>query len=123
MNILIQINMFFNIKYFGFFNFKGLSDLTLSANPSITTRGWSQFFIAMASSCTLRTLNLDYNMIGDYGIGCLAVALAGNRSLEIVDLEGTGISEQGAKVQYCIYFIFYFLYCNIPISRSVYVGC
>ena len=48
----------------------------------------------------MRILNLDYNTIGDYGAGCLAVTLASNNNLETLDLEGTGISEFGAQVSF-----------------------
>ena len=77
----------------------GLVELTLSANPGISTQGWTRFFIGLAASSTLRTLNLDYNTIGDFGAGCLAVTLASNNSLETLDLEGTGITEFGAQVR------------------------
>lgn len=76
----------------------GLHELTLSANPGISTKGWTKFFISMSASCCLKTLNLDYNTIGDYGAGCLAVVLASNNTIEVLDLEGTGISEFGAQV-------------------------
>lgn len=42
----------------------GLRELTLSANPSITTKGWARLAIAVAHSSQLRVLNLDYNPLG-----------------------------------------------------------
>ena len=77
----------------------GLHDLTLSANPGITPHGWSKLFIAMGASHTLRNLHMDYNNVMDYGVGCLAVALAATKTVHTVDLEGSGITELGAQVR------------------------
>ncbi|XP_077993469.1 leucine-rich repeat-containing protein 73-like [Glandiceps talaboti] len=76
----------------------GLKELILSANPDITTNGWAHFAIAMAASSTIRILHVDYNHIGDYGAGLFAVAIASSKDLEVMDLEATGITEQGGKV-------------------------
>ncbi|XP_070981619.1 leucine-rich repeat-containing protein 73-like isoform X2 [Oncorhynchus clarkii lewisi] len=76
----------------------GLRELTLSANPSITTKGWARLAIAVAHSSQLRVLNLDYNPLGDQIAGMLAVAVASSRTLEVLDLEGTGLSNQSAQV-------------------------
>ncbi|CAH1792309.1 unnamed protein product [Owenia fusiformis] len=76
----------------------GLQELTLSANPAITSMGWVKFGIALAASSNLKVLNLDYNRVGDSGIACLTVALASLRGLEVLDLEGTGMTDQGAKM-------------------------
>ena len=76
----------------------GLHDLTLSANPGISSQGWAQFFISLAAGCSLRSLHIDYNQIGDYGAGCLAVALATVKTLEMIDLEGCGITDHGGQV-------------------------
>ncbi|MGH0158665.1 UNVERIFIED_CONTAM: hypothetical protein FKN15_075594 [Acipenser sinensis] len=42
----------------------GLKELTLSANPAITSKGWARLAIAVAHSSQLRVLNLDYNPLG-----------------------------------------------------------
>lgn len=42
----------------------GLRELTLSANPAITGKGWARLAIAVAHSSQLRVLNLDYNPLG-----------------------------------------------------------
>ncbi|XP_041105926.1 leucine-rich repeat-containing protein 73-like isoform X2 [Polyodon spathula] len=39
----------------------GLKELTLSANPAVTSKGWARLAIAVAHSSQLRVLNLDYN--------------------------------------------------------------
>ncbi|KAG7512649.1 leucine-rich repeat-containing protein 73 [Solea senegalensis] len=76
----------------------GLRELTLSANPGISFKGWSRLSIAVAHSSQLRVLNLDYNPLGDQIAGMLAVAVASSRTLEVLDLEGTGLSNQSAQV-------------------------
>ncbi|GCB61629.1 hypothetical protein scyTo_0007083 [Scyliorhinus torazame] len=76
----------------------GLKELTLSANPAITVKGWTRLAIAVAHSSQLRVLNLDYNPLGDHIAGMLAVAVASSRTLEVVDLEGTGLTDQSAQV-------------------------
>uniref|UniRef100_A0A673MV94 Leucine rich repeat containing 73 n=1 Tax=Sinocyclocheilus rhinocerous TaxID=307959 RepID=A0A673MV94_9TELE len=43
----------------------GLKELTLSANPAVSTQGWARLAIAVAHSSQLRVLNLDYNPLGD----------------------------------------------------------
>jgi Ran GTPase-activating protein (RanGAP) involved in mRNA processing and transport len=80
------------------FLISGLKELSLSGNPAVTSRGWAKLFIAIAASSSIKALYLDYNMLGNYGAGCLAVALASCKSVEIVDLEFTGITEHGAQV-------------------------
>ena len=50
----------------GIYLSKGLRELTLSANPGITTKGWAQLAIAVAHSSQLRVLNLDYNPLGKH---------------------------------------------------------
>lgn len=42
----------------------GLRELTLSANPGISSKGWARLAIAVAHSSQLRVLNLDYNPLG-----------------------------------------------------------
>ncbi|XP_043543307.1 leucine-rich repeat-containing protein 73 isoform X2 [Chiloscyllium plagiosum] len=76
----------------------GLKELTLSANPAITVKGWARLAIAVAHSSQLRVLNLDYNPLGDHIAGMLAVAVASSRTLEVVDLEGTGLTNQSAQI-------------------------
>ncbi|XP_030012061.1 leucine-rich repeat-containing protein 73 [Sphaeramia orbicularis] len=76
----------------------GLRELTLSANPGISSKGWARLSIAVAHSSQLRVLNLDYNPLGDQIAGMLAVAVASSRTLEVLDLEGTGLTNQAAQV-------------------------
>ncbi|XP_028844656.1 leucine-rich repeat-containing protein 73 isoform X3 [Denticeps clupeoides] len=76
----------------------GLRELTLSANPAISTNGWARLAVAVAHSSQLRVLNLDYNPLGDQIAGMLAVAVASSRSLEVLDLEGTGLTNQSAQI-------------------------
>ncbi|KAG7263397.1 hypothetical protein CRUP_017118 [Coryphaenoides rupestris] len=75
-----------------------LRELTLSANPGISTKGWARLAVAVAHSSQLRVLNLDYNPLGDQIAGMLAVAVASSRTLEVLDLEGTGLSNHAAQV-------------------------
>ncbi|XP_041107856.1 leucine-rich repeat-containing protein 73 isoform X1 [Polyodon spathula] len=76
----------------------GLKELTLSANPAVTSKGWARLAIAVAHSSQLRVLNLDYNPLGDQIAGMLAVAVASSRTLEVLDLEGTGLTNQSAQI-------------------------
>ncbi|XP_034721694.1 leucine-rich repeat-containing protein 73 [Etheostoma cragini] len=76
----------------------GLRELTLSANPGISSSGWARLAVAVAHSSQLRVLNLDYNLLGDQIAGMLAVAVASSRTLEVLDLEGTGLTNQSAQV-------------------------
>ncbi|KAM9699303.1 leucine-rich repeat-containing protein 73 [Menidia menidia] len=76
----------------------GLRELTLSANPGISSKGWARLAVAVAHSSQLRVLNLDYNPLGDQIAGMLAVAVASSRTLEVLDLEGTGLTNQSAQV-------------------------
>lgn len=100
----------------------GLRELTLSANPGISAKGWARLAIAVAHSSQLRVLNLDYNPLGtcllftyivlgpfqvlnvlapsagDQIAGMLAVAVASSRTLEVLDLEGTGLTNHSAQV-------------------------
>uniref|UniRef100_A0A1A8V6D4 Leucine rich repeat containing 73 n=3 Tax=Nothobranchius TaxID=28779 RepID=A0A1A8V6D4_NOTFU len=76
----------------------GLRELTLSANPGISSKGWARISIAVAHSSQLRVLNLDYNPLGDQIASMLAVAVASSRTLEVLDLEGTGLTNQSAQV-------------------------
>ncbi|KAG8430327.1 hypothetical protein GDO86_017979, partial [Hymenochirus boettgeri] len=76
----------------------GLRELTLSANPAITCLGWARLAIAVAHSSQVRTLNLDYNPLGDHIASMLAVCVASSRTLEVLDLEGTGLTNQSAQI-------------------------
>ncbi|XP_073484779.1 leucine-rich repeat-containing protein 73 [Aquarana catesbeiana] len=76
----------------------GLRELTLSANPAITCTGWARLAVAVAHSSQVRTLNLDYNPLGDHIASMLAVCVASSRTLEILDLEGTGLSNLSAQI-------------------------
>ncbi|KAG5266264.1 hypothetical protein AALO_G00229040 [Alosa alosa] len=76
----------------------GLRELTLSANPAISTKAWARLAVAVAHSSQLRVLNLDYNPLGDQIAGMLAVAVASSRTLEVLDLEGTGLTNQSAQI-------------------------
>ncbi|XP_043916976.1 leucine-rich repeat-containing protein 73 [Protopterus annectens] len=76
----------------------GLRELTLSANPAVTSKGWAKLAIAVAHSSQLRVLNLDYNPLGDNIAGMLAVTVSSSRTLEVLDLEGTGLTNQSAEI-------------------------
>ncbi|KAM5164756.1 leucine-rich repeat-containing protein 73 [Mantella aurantiaca] len=76
----------------------GLRELTLSANPGISCTGWARLAVAVAHSSQVRTLNLDYNPLGDHIASMLAVCVASSRTLEILDLEGTGLSNLSAQI-------------------------
>lgn len=52
----------------------------------------------MATAKYLRGLFIDYTRQGDYGAGIIAVMLASNRSLQQLDLEDTGITDNGAEL-------------------------
>lgn len=112
----------------------GLRELTLSANPGISSKGWARLAIAVAHSSQLRVLNLDYNPLGtcsahycslalfrsffsglnvtnvlapcsgDQIAGMLAVAVASSRTLEVLDLEGTGLTNQSAQVDLSLHY-------------------
>lgn len=76
----------------------GLKELTLSANPAVTAKGWARLAIAVAHSSQMRVLNLDYNPLGDHIAGMLTVAVASSRTLEVLDLEGTGLTNTSAQI-------------------------
>uniref|UniRef100_A0A8C5MWP3 Leucine rich repeat containing 73 n=1 Tax=Leptobrachium leishanense TaxID=445787 RepID=A0A8C5MWP3_9ANUR len=75
----------------------GLRELTLSANTAVSCSGWARLAIALAHSSQIRTLNLDYNPLGDHIASMLAVCVASSRTLEVLDLEGTGLTNQSAQ--------------------------
>uniref|UniRef100_A0A8C5MUX8 Leucine rich repeat containing 73 n=1 Tax=Leptobrachium leishanense TaxID=445787 RepID=A0A8C5MUX8_9ANUR len=76
----------------------GLRELTLSANTAVSCSGWARLAIALAHSSQIRTLNLDYNPLGDHIASMLAVCVASSRTLEVLDLEGTGLTNQSAQI-------------------------
>uniref|UniRef100_A0AAV2JR06 Leucine-rich repeat-containing protein 73 n=1 Tax=Knipowitschia caucasica TaxID=637954 RepID=A0AAV2JR06_KNICA len=71
----------------------GLQELSLSSNPAISSRSWTRLCVAVAHSSRLRVLRLDFNPLGDRVAGMLAVAVASSRTLQTLDLEGTGLTE------------------------------
>uniref|UniRef100_A0A8C5MY93 Leucine rich repeat containing 73 n=1 Tax=Leptobrachium leishanense TaxID=445787 RepID=A0A8C5MY93_9ANUR len=77
----------------------GLRELTLSANTAVSCSGWARLAIALAHSSQIRTLNLDYNPLGDHIASMLAVCVASSRTLEVLDLEGTGLTNQSAQAR------------------------
>ena len=76
----------------------GLLDLSLSANSKITPEAWTKFGLAVAASSRLRELYVDYNRLGDAAASCLLVGLASSRKIQVLDMEGTGITERTAQV-------------------------
>ena len=75
-----------------------LVDLTLSANPRISAQGWARLSMALGNTQALRSLLLDYNPLGDYSASCIMIAVSANQNLEILDLEGCGLTEHTAQV-------------------------
>ena len=81
-------------KYF----FVGLIELTMSSNPKITEQSWIKLSVSMAASSCLHELYLDYNNIGDLAASSVLVGLASHRHLQVLDLEGTCITDRFAEV-------------------------
>jgi hypothetical protein len=52
----------------------------------------------MAASSCLHELYLDYNNIGDLAASSVLVGLASHRHLQVLDLEGTCITDRFAEV-------------------------
>ncbi|XP_051816319.1 leucine-rich repeat-containing protein 73 isoform X2 [Acanthochromis polyacanthus] len=103
----------------------GLRELTLSANPGISSKGWARLSIAVAHSSQLRVLNLDYNPLGDQTAGMLAVAVASSRTLEVLDLEGTGLTNHSAQVdqsQSPILLLLSSQWCQVPTQLRVQIS-
>ncbi|KAK6181055.1 hypothetical protein SNE40_008994 [Patella caerulea] len=75
----------------------GLLDLSMSANTNITHTGWAELSLALATS-TLRSLYLDYNKLGDQTAACIVVGVAGCGTLEVIDMEGTSVTQKTAKL-------------------------
>ena len=77
----------------------GLEELVLSSNPEITTKGWAKLGMAISAGCSLRSLYVDYNDLGDSSASCLLVAVAGTKSLETLDMECVGATETSGQVR------------------------
>ena len=90
--------------------FSALVELTLSANPRISAQGWARLSMAVANCTSLRVLMLDYNPLGDYSASCLLVAVSAIQNMEILDLEGCGLTEHTAQV--------WFFVCNLCTGRN-----
>ena len=75
-----------------------LQEVTLTGNRNITQSGWAQLAMALAHYTHVTKLYLDYNNIGDFGAGLLAVSLSSCKSLKYIDLEGCGITDAGAEL-------------------------
>ena len=73
-----------------------LADLTLSCNPSITTRGWKTLstLFEMPDS-NLEKLSLQHSNIGNEDALIFANALVGNCKLKVLDLYLNGITFEG----------------------------
>lgn len=79
-------------------NRPALAELTLSANPRISAQGWARLAMAVANSQSLRSLMLDYNPLGDYSASCLLVAVSASQRIQVLDLEGCGLTEHTAQL-------------------------
>ncbi|XP_059143726.1 leucine-rich repeat-containing protein 73-like [Physella acuta] len=78
-------------------NKPGITELTLSDNPRISALGWAQFAMCLANCSSLKWLFLDYNTLGDYGASCVLVGMAASQSVEILDMEGCGLTEHSGQ--------------------------
>lgn len=54
--------------------------------------------MTIAAGSSLRTLYIDYNVIGDISACCLATALPGAKHLETLDMECTGVTDATGQV-------------------------
>ena len=79
--------------------FVGLKELVLSSNPGITAKGWATLGMAISAGCSLRSLYVDYNELGDSSASCILVAVAGTKSLETLDMECVGATETTGQVK------------------------
>ncbi|XP_046564950.1 leucine-rich repeat-containing protein 73-like [Haliotis rubra] len=77
---------------------EGLSELGLSANTRISEAGWASLAMTVAHSPNLRRIFLDYNNLGNIGASSLVVGVAANQQIEVLDLEGTGVTEETAQL-------------------------
>ena len=85
---------------FVFNQFLGLVELILSYNPKITPLGWSKILIAIAASTDLKYLYIDYNNLDDSCGYLIVAAICSNKSIEILDLEHTGLTDKTALVNF-----------------------
>ncbi|XP_041351526.1 leucine-rich repeat-containing protein 73-like [Gigantopelta aegis] len=76
----------------------GLTELTLSGNTNITEHGWAVLAMSISCSPCLRSLYVDYNRLGDSGASCLLIAAAASQMIEVLDLEGTNLTEKTGKL-------------------------
>ncbi|KAH3776651.1 hypothetical protein DPMN_178082 [Dreissena polymorpha] len=58
--------------------------------------------MSLASGSSLRTLHVDFNVIGDACAASLVTALPGATCLETLDMECTGITDFSGQVD-CVY--------------------
>ena len=79
---------------------KGLSELVISANSQITPIGLTGILIAVAASTDLRYFHMDYNKLDDCCGFLLVAILSANHSLEVLDLEHTGVGNETALVSF-----------------------
>lgn len=54
--------------------------------------------MCLANCSSLKWLFLDYNTLGDYGASCVLVGMAASQSVEILDMEGCGLTEHTGQV-------------------------
>ena len=64
----------------------------------ITEHGWAVLAMYISCSPCLRSLYVDYNKLGDNGASCLLIAAAASQIIELLDLEGTNLTEKTGKV-------------------------
>ena len=75
-----------------------VESLSLNHNGRISAEdGWSRIGNALAKNRCLQTLSLDGNRLGDEGAEHLAGGLRSNRVLRSLTLEDAGIGEAGGK--------------------------
>ena len=79
-------------------NKQDIIELTITGNRGITQTGWAQLAMAIAHNSRITNLYMDYNNVGDFGAGLLAVALSASKHLQVLDLEGTDITDVGADL-------------------------
>ena len=81
-------------------------ELTLTGNQGISQAGWTQLAMAIGNHSSLTSLFLDYTNIGDFGAGTFAVALAASKTIQVLDVEGCGITDTGAEFLYDVITIY-----------------
>ena len=55
--------------------------------------------MALSVGCSLRSLYVDYNELGDSSASCILVAVAGSKTLETLDMECVGATETVGQVR------------------------